>query len=299
MVRNGGQLARYAATRVVGLTALSGLAALALNAWSATSAEGAPKAVHTPPVTTSATFTVELHVSMPTHYALDLHASGQADFVHHDVALNLEIPTAGLHASDIVKGVAAATGLMDLHVEWVSGKGYLTVPAALSTLAGGAQALSYAVPAATVREVNTAITQTAVAITYAHILLNTMAAHAAQHHVGTKRIEGASATGTEVDLTLSQLLKVVPGLTPEMTRDAAQMGNTKIPVTVWVDQAGRLVEATMATTKSSTGSISGTVQFSKFNAPVSIAAPAAGTVKPVSKEELSLLQTLNPFGDEG
>jgi hypothetical protein len=297
MGRVGGHLARYAATRAVGLTALGGLAALGLHAWGAGPAAGASTTPHkTPPVTTSADFAVNLHVSMPAQYALDLQSTGQADFVHHDVTLTLDLPTAGLHAPDIAKGVAPTTGLMALQVEWVNGVGYLTVPAALSALAGGATALSYAVPAATARKVNTAISQTAVAVTYAHILINTLAGNAAQHHVGTKTLGGKSVTGTEVDLTLSQLLKVVPGLTPEMTKDAKAMGATKIPVTIWVDRSGRLVQATMATTKSSQAAISGTVTFSNFNAPVTIAAPAAGTVKPISKSELALLEAENPFG---
>jgi hypothetical protein len=301
MGRDWPQLARYAATRVVGLTALGGLAALGLNTFGATSAAGASKTTpKTPPVTTSANFTIDLQLSMPAHYTLDVHSTGEADFVHHDVTMSVAVPTAGLHSSDIGQGVPPAKGSIELHAEWVNGQAYLTVPTSLRALAGGAQSLSYATPASTAHEVNTAISQTAVAVTYAHILVDTLAGHAAQHHAGTKMIDGVTATGTQVDLKLAQLLKIVPGLSLAMTKDIKRMAGTEIPVTVWFDHSGRLVEATMAaSSKSKLGSISGTVQFSNFNAPVTITAPPAGTVKPISKGELALLKSVNPFGGAG
>ena len=67
-------------------------------------------------------------------------------------------------------------------------------------------------------------------------------------------------------------------------------------MTVWVDRAGRLVEVAMAATNASTGSISGTVQFSDYNSPVHVRAPAASTVKPAPALVQQLLGSLDLFG---
>ena len=81
-----------------------------------------------------------------------------------------------------------------------------------------------------------------------------------------------------------------------MTDDAKALAQVTIPVTVWVDRDGRLVEVTMAATNDSTGSISGTVQFSNYNSPVHVSAPAASTVKPAPATVQQLLGSLDLFG---
>jgi len=303
MPRDWRRLAQYAVARVVGLTVLSGLTALGPGSFGAASAAPSttkPRAKATtkaPTVTTSVAFTVDLQVRLPQSYAFALRGAGQADFAHRDVSLSFNLPTAGLHSSAIGKGVPRATGSLLLQGEWVDGTAYVKVPASLTALAGGAQNLSYAVPAATARQVDTAIDQSAVALTYTHLLIDTLAGHQSRHNMGSRSIGGVPATGTQIDLTLSQLLKVIPGLIPAMTKDIGKMADTKIPATIWVDAGGRLVEASMGSSaKTALGTITGSVQFSNYNAPVSIAAPPAGEVRPVSKSELALLEAANPFG---
>jgi hypothetical protein len=307
MERDVGQLARHVATRTVGLAALSGLAALGLNslatgtAAAAAAATSTPKStVRTPTVTTSVTFALNLHISLPKNNAITVRGTGQADFAHQSVTMAMDVATTGLHLSTTRKGAPKGGESLQIQGEWVGGTAYIKVPASLSSLDGGAQELSYAAPAAVARQLDTALSQSAVALTYAHILAGTLAAQETQHHMGTRTMSGVSATGTKIDLTLAQLLKVIPGLAPAMTNDAQKMADTEIPVTVWVDKEGRLVEATMAAPATSGfGSIIGTVRFSDYNAPVTITAPAAGTVKAVSKSELSLLESEIPFGTKG
>jgi hypothetical protein len=55
----------------------------------------------------------------------------------------------------------------------------------------------------------------------------------------------------------------------------------------------------MTQPKSATTWIAGTVRVSNLNAPVSISAPAANTVRPISKGELAFLATEDPFGAQG
>ena len=42
-----------------------------------------------------------------------------------------------------------------------------------------------------------------------------------------KTINGVKATGTQVDLTVAELLKVVPGLAPAMTDDAKALARSR------------------------------------------------------------------------
>jgi hypothetical protein len=296
--RNRGSLARYTATRAVGMAALGGLAALGLGAFDAdpaTASEGATTST-TPAVTTSADFTVDLQIEMPNEYAITLRSHGQADFAHHSVTLWMEVPMAGLHPNDIDPRAPGADGPLSFQGEWVGGKAYVKIPSSLRALDGGAQDLSYDPTGAEADNIDATISRTAVAITYAQLLLATLAGHGTEHHMGTRSIGGKSARGTELDLTLAQLLKVIPGLSPAMDQDITKMPHADIPVTIWIDRQGRLVEVTMTQPSAlSQGSITGTVRFSDYDAPVSILAPAPDLVRPLSKGELALFRAEDPF----
>ncbi len=117
-------------------------------------------------------------------------------------------------------------------------------------------------------------------ITYAKILLDELTAHETVHRLPGRTIGGVRVTGTRVGLTLSQLLKVVPGLAPTMAKGSATMAHESIPVTVWVDSQGRLIEVVMAPASGAT-SLHGTVRFSHYGAPATVTAPPAGAVKPI------------------
>jgi hypothetical protein len=178
---------------------------------------------------------------------------------------------------------------MQLHTEWVGHQAYLSVPAQWTALAAGAQTLSLPTSTTLQRMVTTALTQSAVALTYAKLLLNDLTEHQKPHRLGSRTIEGVVATGSKVQLTLPQLLKLVPQLLPTMTKKVASMADATIPTTVWVDRQGRLVEVALAATKGSAAWVSGTVQFSAYGAPATATLPAAGTVKPIPRALKQLL----------
>jgi hypothetical protein len=297
MERNRGSLARYAAARAVGMAAVGGLAAFGITAFDAGPALASTKgSATTPAVTTSATFTVALQIEMPKDFAINLRGQGQADFAHRSVSMTIEVPTAGLHPHDLQQGAAASDQALEVQAEWIGGKAYLRVPSGLRALATGAQELSYHPSEAETDQVDTTLSQTAVAITYAKLLLDTLAGKEKVHHLGSRSIDGTTGTGTEINLTLTQVLKIVPGLSPAMESDIVKMGSAAIPVTVWVDPQGRLLQVTLAPgVKTSRGSISGTVTFSDLDQPVSITAPAAASVLPLSRSEQDMLRAEIPF----
>jgi hypothetical protein len=291
-------LARYAATRVVGIAALGGLTTLGVGVFGTTTAEGAGQpAADSTAVATSVTFNVNLRIALPGQYATQMRARGKTDFVHQAVETSVTLPTVGLHASlPQSAGSLLGTKPLSLKAYWVNSHAYVSVPPSLSALVGDAQVLSIPVSAADARQVATAFTQSSVALTYSHLLLGELPGLPKQRHVAAKTINGVKATGTQVDLTVAELLKLVPGLAPAMTEDAKALALVSIPVTVWVDRTGRLVEVALAATNASTGSISGTVQFSNYNSPVHVSAPAPSTVKPAPAMVQQLLGSLDLFG---
>jgi hypothetical protein len=276
-------LTRAVMTRAIGLAVLGGLAALGVNTVGSRPAAGASTAGATGATVSTVTFAVDMQVRMPTHQAVDLRAHGQVDFANHAAELSTSLP---------------GTTSSPVHATWVDAQAYVTVPASLSALAGGATALSVPVSTTLRNRISTDLDQSAVALTYAHVLLGVLAKGEHQSRAGTRTINGVAAIGTSVTLTLGQLSKVLPGLSTLLTTAGSGVSDQAIPVTVWVDHQGRLVQVTMAgTSNAAQASFKGTVQFSGYDAPVSITAPPAGSTKAMSATVRHLLAGLDPFGD--
>ncbi len=244
--------------------------------------------VRTNPVVASATFAINLKVQVPGDAAVAWRADGQADFVHH--------------AAQELVTVAPSAGLMPAHqpleleATWVHDHAYVTLP---SDTFGPDAMPTESVPetATAARSIDLTLTQSAVALTYARQLLPDISADGTRRSAGTRRIDGTRVSGTNVDLTLSQLLKVNPALSPAMGGQLRVFGDLKMRATVWIDRAGRLVEVTLRpSTPHAAASISGTMRFSHYNEPLSITSPAAGTVKSMTvalQQLLSRLHLLN------
>jgi hypothetical protein len=289
-------LTRTTATRLAVLVALGGVAALG---GTATSGVGSFASAETPvpsdaasgtasdgstDVTTSVSFAVDLHSRMPTQGNVHLSVQGQMDFVHHTLTATVTVPTSALPATASNTGTRSVASTITLHTEWVNDVAYMSVPSTWAALAHGAHTLSLPTSSSLRRTVTTALTQSAVAVTYAKLLLDELTVHESAHHFGSRMIGGVSATGTGVELTLTQLLKLVPELSPTMTKVAARMADEKIPATVWVDHHGRLVEVSLPQSSSDddqASSVIGTMRFSHYGAPVAVTVPPAATVKPI------------------
>jgi hypothetical protein len=230
-------------------------------------------------VVTSVSFTVDLHAHVPGHPTVHLAVQGQMNFARHTVTATVTLPRPALPAS-------AAEALphgssITLQTEWVNQHAYMAVPAGWSALADGAPVLSLPTSPSLRRAVMTTLTQSAVALTYAKLLLDELTDEHSAHRVAPRVIGGVAATGTHVALTLAQLLKLVPELSPTMSKDAARMADQTIPATVWVDHRGRLVEVTLTDPKGANASVTGTVRFSNYGAPAPATVPPATTVKPI------------------
>jgi hypothetical protein len=243
-------------------------------------------------VTKTVSFAVNLRVEIPGHYAVSWKADGQANFLHHAAQEFVTLPTIGLHANGILPGHKP----VQMVAKWVGDKAYVTVPSSVSKMPGTPKSLSVPVGAARAHEIDLALDQSAVALTYTKVLLNDLADPKAQHAVDPRTIGGVRVTGTRVALTLADLLKVSPGLSPTMIGDLSMFGNESIPVTLWIDHEGRLVEATMGgDTKAHQASVSGVIEFSHYNDAVTITAPAAQSVAAMPASVSQLLSGLQLF----
>jgi hypothetical protein len=240
-------------------------------------------------VATSVSFTVDLHAQIPPHHAVHLVVRGQMNFVHHTVTATVTLPRATLPASASDAEALSQGNSLTVQTEWVNQHAYMSVPAAWAALAGGARILSLPTSSSLRRIVTTMLTQSAVALTYAKLLLDELTEDHTAHRAVTRSIGGVPATGTQVELTLADLLKLVPELSPTMTKDVARMADQTIPATVWVDHQGRLVEVDLADPQGSPASVRGTVRFSDYGAPAPAAVPPATTVQPIPPALLQLL----------
>jgi hypothetical protein len=262
-------------------------------------------------VATSVSFAVDLRAKVPGKTTVHLVVKGQMNFARHTVAAEVTVPTnarrtpaseadaqvdADADADTQVDAAAAPTqSPMTLHTEWVGQHAYLAVPASWTAMAKGAQIVSLPTSPSLRRTVDTALSQSAVALTYARLLLDDLTAHQSVHRLGSRTIDGVAASGAEVALTLHQLLKLVPELSPTMTKYASSMANQSIDASVWVDRQGRLVDVTLAPGKADDASITGAVRFSQYDATDRAAKPAATTVRPIPRAMRRLLGTLYYF----
>jgi hypothetical protein len=202
------------------------------------------------------------------------------DFVHHALVATVTVPSHAVRSSDGSQAMPVK-GSMKIETKWVDDRGYMTIPSSLSVLAGGARAVTLPASTSQYRAIDTTLSQSAVALTYAKILLGELTEQQTVHALGSRTIDGVFTSGTGTDLTLAQLLKLAPELSPAMTDDVGTMANGAISVTVWVDHRGRLIELTLAGIKGNSQSLSGTMQFSHYNAPITVKPPSAKTVKPI------------------
>jgi len=231
-------------------------------------------------VATSVSFTLDLQVDMAEKDTSRLVAQGQMNFVQDSIEAVVTVPYATPGPPAFDAGIMPVNGPMQLRTEWVDDHAYMTAPSSWSALTGGARTLSIPVSPTMVRTMDTVLAQSAVALTYANILFNELTAHETVQRVPNRTIGGIPTRGTRANLTLAQLLKLVPELAPNLTSDLTAMAHETIPVTVWVDTRGRLVEVVM-TGKGDGASVSGAVQFSHDGAPDKVTVPPAGTVKPI------------------
>lgn len=248
------------------------------------------------PVVTSASFIVNIAVQVPGGTPVSWRAEGQANFAHHEAQEFVTLPRTDLSAFG--SELRGGNSTIKLLGKWVQDHAYVTVAGVRPAVMDGAQALSVSVSESKAHQIDLALTQSAVALSYPNELLTDLAANQTKRSAGLRRMNGSMATGTKLELTLAQLLKVSPGLSPTMTGDLSSFAGEEIPTTVWINRAGRLAEVAFdRPAQAGMASVKGTIQFFNYNEPVTVAVPAPDTIRPVSARLHLMLVGLNLFQD--
>ncbi|HWW52723.1 MAG TPA: hypothetical protein VNY84_03090, partial [Acidimicrobiales bacterium] len=170
---------------MLGARVLCGLGALGFGAMTVavTSPAGAvdlARASRASLTVTSAHVVFNLTVTLPSRYVATLRGSGQIDFSHNSVVMSLNLLPGQLHSEQRTKQSASplsssvSTKPIQLTTEWIHGSAYVSLPASVASQIGGVPLAPYPVPAALGNDLNTSLSQTSVAITYAHLLVDTL-----------------------------------------------------------------------------------------------------------------------------
>jgi hypothetical protein len=248
------------------------------------------------PVVTSASFIVSIEVQVPGGTPVSWRAEGEANFAHHEAEEFVTLPRTDLRALGTESRPGNPT--IKLLGKWVQDHAYVTLAGVRPAVMDGAQALSVTVSVSKAHLIDLALTQSAVALSYPDELLTDLAGSQTRRSAGQRRMNGSMAVGTKLELTLAQLLKVSPGLSPTMSGDLDSFAGEEIPTTVWINRAGRLAEVTFdRPAQTGTASVKGSIQFFNYNEPVTVPVPAADAVRPVSANLRLMLVGLNLFQD--
>ena len=198
-----------------------------------------------------------------------IRGSGQADLAHAALVGTVVLPAMG----------HLLTTPTPLTVELVGSTIYVKVPAQFARFVGGATWVSIAVPAAQAAHLGADFTAVATGLGDTDDIL---ALHTGTlTPLGTKVIDGVTATGTRGNFPVAALLAALPGVSSSLGTGLSHLGTMSLPLSLWAGPDGRLLQVTVADTLSTKGgpvTVSAEVDLSGYDSPVSIQPPPSGSV---------------------
>ena len=219
-------------------------------------------------IPTSVAATFEVTVGRGGH-TTTIRGSGQADLAHAALVGTVVLPAMG----------HLLTTPTPLTVELVGSTIYVKVPAQFARFVGGATWVSIAVPAAQAAHLGADFTAVATGLGDTDDIL---ALHTGTlTPLGTKVIDGVTATGTRGNFPVAALLAALPGVSSSLGTGLSHLGTISLPLSLWAGPDGRLLQVTVADTLSTKGgpvTVSAEVDLSGYDSPVSIQPPPSGSV---------------------
>jgi hypothetical protein len=251
----------------LGLVAVMGVGATTALATSASAKPKPRHHVHTvasapsPPASTASfTFTVSASGIGKTLSSIKLSGSGQVDFVNDAVSLAVNLPAS---VAKLIPGGSAAPETVNVVLS--GGTVYAQVPA-LATFVGEPW-ISVALPSSATAAIPGIFTEVGGALGNVNeILAFAKSHHAAVHSLGSSNVDGTSVTGSRV---------------------TAQVKRLSISGVLWANSSGQLVQARVSVARR-TLDLSAVVNFTGYDAPVTITAPPSSQVRAIP---LSLITT--------
>ena len=234
-------------------------------------------------IPTSVAATFEVTVGRGGH-TTTIRGSGQADLAHAALVGTVVLPAMG----------HLLTTPTPLTVELVGSTIYVKVPAQFARFVGGATWVSIAVPAAQAAHLGADFTAVATGLGDTDDIL---ALHTGTlTPLGTKVIDGVTATGTRGNFPVAALLAALPGVSSSLGTGLSHLGTISLPLSLWAGPDGRLLQVTVADTLSTKGgpvTVSAEVDLSGYDSPVSIQPPPSGSVTALPSGALGMLGGLS------
>jgi hypothetical protein len=225
---------------------------------------------------TSATFALTVSLAGASSGPTSISVNGQVDFVNHDLSAAVALPS-----SLPVPALAGTT----LQILLVDGTVYVSVPPALSGFVHGDTWISLAVPAAADQVVNAVLGDLASWCGNSQSLVQALVPRnekGAATSLGAATLNGEAATGTAFSEPAGKLAKALKLPKTLVKKGSKSFAGTRVPIEVWSNSQGRLVEVSASIQpKSALAGISGvsvTLDVSNIDQPVSITAPSGGAL---------------------
>jgi len=211
-----------------------------------------------PPVTTASfNFTASVSGIGKSLGTVNLSGAGQADFVNDAVSASVTLPGS---VAKLIPGGSAAPEVVNVVLS--GGTVYVEVPA-LATLLG-APWISLSLPTGATSAITGIFPEVGAALGDVNAIVAFAQSHHAQvHSLGSSTVDGTSVTGDRI---------------------TARFKGLGIGATLWADSSGRLVQATVQAALGAGHhglAVSAVVNFSGYDAPVTIAAPPPSQVKAI------------------
>ena len=222
---------------------------------------------------TSASYALTINVSAPASTWL-ISVNGQVDFVNHAATASLTLPSTLPFAP-----LAGAT----LQAELVGGTAYLAIPPAFSGFLGGASWVSVVLPSALSMGLNTVLDQGAAWCANSKSIVLALGSHGGvTTSLGSSTVNSESATGVKIQQVGKRIPRALKLPHILSKKSMSVFGNSRMPVEVWSNGQGQLVNLSI---DGLGGSI--TLNLTSVNQPVTIM-PPSGAV-PLSPGFLKLL----------
>jgi hypothetical protein len=244
----------------LGLVAVLGVGATTALASSASAKPRPRHHVHTvastpsaPATTASFNFTASVSGIGTKLATIRVSGSGQADFVNDAVSLSVKLPAS---VAKLIPGGTAAPETINVVLS--GGTVYAQVPA-LATLVGEPW-ISVALPASATSAIPGIFTKVGGALGDVNeILAFAKSNHASVHSLGSSKVDGTSVNGSRV---------------------TAHLKRWSLAADLWANSSDQLVQARVDAARR-TLDISATVNFTGYDAPVTITAPPSSQVRAI------------------
>jgi len=270
----------------VGMAGALGLGAVLVagvpGAGAATAGAAAPGAP------TSVDFSANLAVTVAGGPSVKASGTGEIDFSTDQLGMVVDVPGS---LAPILKALPSSLAMAtagisgDTQVQAVVSGG--TVYAQLPGLnLGGKDWVGVSFPTTAVSKV---FASAGKALGNVHVILSALSRRGATiGSLGNRTVDGVPAVGYRATVLTAKILRLLPGLRSGAASTAAKDIGSTVPVQVWADAQGQVVQVSVSITRggSATGvqSLNASVDFSGYGSAVTVTPPAstAATVIPGS-----------------